>query len=134
MTRPTRRKTAWGSQPRREIATPAGPLPEPPDFLGTWRWRQPDPKETTEAWFERTERQRTILIDRAKSWLVTGRQVTVNLDPRTGGGDVAGRTGTIFRLGDPAVADFICVHFRTLGREKRPRVRLLPLEILTPTE
>lgn len=134
MTRPTRRKAGWGSKPRGEIAAPVGPLPDAPEFLETWRWRQPGPNETTEAWFARTERQRAILLDSAKPWLVTGRRVTVNLDPRTGGGDVAGRTGTILRLSDPALADFISVHFASFGRQKRPRVRLLPLEVLTPTE
>ena len=134
MTRPTRRKANWNSTPRRTVTAPAGPVPAPPEFLGIWRWRQPDPNETTEAWFERTERQRAILLDHAKTWLLTGRRVTVNLDPRTGGGDVAGRTGTILRLNDPAVPDFVSVHFTAAGREKRPRVRLLPLEVLTPTE
>lgn len=55
------------------------------------------------------------------------------LDPRVGG-DVAGRVGTIYRLCSPVFADHVYVHFAVTGRQRNTRVRLLPLEILTPIE
>lgn len=134
MTRSGRRKTDWGSRPRREVPTPAGPLPEPPEFLGTWRWRQPDPLETTEAWLERTARQRAVVMANSEGWHRVGQKVKVHVDPRIGGGDVAGRRGTTFQLCSPVFAGFIYVHFAATTREKVPSVRLLPLEILTPIE
>ena len=133
MTIPSRRKTNWGSQPRRDGPAPTD-QPPAPEFLGTWRWRQADPLETTEVWFERTKRQRAEVIARASTWLHLGQTVKVHFDPRTGGGDVAGRIGTIYRLCNPVFADFVYVHFAASGREMIPRVRLLALEILTPAE
>ena len=134
MTRPSRRKINWGSHPRRDIPVPAGPPPEAPEFLGTWRWRQPDPLETTEAWLDRTARQRAEVVAAVSNWLRAGQAVKVHLDPRVGGGSVAGRIGTIYRLCSPVFSDFVYVHFAATGRQKLPRIRLLPLEILTPTE
>ena len=133
MTIPSRRKTNWGSQPRRDGVAP-NDQPPAPEFLGTWRWRQADPLEATEVWFERTKRQRAEVIARASTWLRLGQTVKVHFDPRIGGGDVAGRIGTIYRLCNPVFADFVYVHFAASGREMIPRVRLLALEILTPTE
>lgn len=134
MPRRDRGKSFRGNQLRGQLPAPTGPLPDPPAYLKTWRWRQPGRLETTEAWLERTQIQRAALLAGTETWLATGRRVKVHLDPRVGGGDVAGRIGTIFRLGSPALADFICVHFVATSRQKRPRVRLLPIEILTPTE
>lgn len=113
---------------------PSGSPPEPPEFLGTWRWRQPGPLERTEAWLERSRRQREAVIEAAANWLRLGQRVRVHLDPRVGGGDVSGCAGTIHRLCSPVFADYVYVHFAPRGREKRPRVRMLPLEILEPVE
>ena len=133
MTLPSRRKTAWGHRPRASGATPIERPSKPPDFLGTWRWRQAGALETTEAWFERTERQRAEVVARASTWLCIGQTVKVNLDAQYGG-DVAGRIGTIYRLCSPFFADFTNVHFPATPQHTVIRVRLLPLEILTPTE
>jgi len=134
MTRRDRRKINWGSQPRRELPTSAGPPPEPPEFLGTWRWRQPDPLETTGAWLERTARQRAEIVAAASDWLRVGQAVKIHLDPQVGGGDVAGRVGTIFRVCSLTFDDYVYVHFTAAGREKMARIRMLPLEIVFPTE
>ena len=127
-------ETNWGSKLHQVKSAHAGPLPEAPGFLGTWRWRQPDPSETTEAWLERTVRQRAEVIAAAEDWLCIGQAVKVHVDPRVGGGDVAGSIGTVFQLCGPLSSDFVYVHFAATGREKTPRVRLLPPEILLPTE
>ena len=134
MTRSSRRNTDRGSQPRQNGATRAGLPPEPPEFLGTWRWRQPDPFETTEAWFERTKRQRAEVIARASTWLRIGQRVKVHYDTRIRGGDVAGRIGTIYRLCNPLFADFVYVHFASTPQQPIPCLRRLPFEILTPAE
>ena len=133
MTRPFRRTTDWGRRPRDNGANPTSTPPEPPEFLGTWRWRQAGPLETTEAWFERTKQQRAEVVARASTWLCIGRTVKVHLDARYGG-DVAGRTGTIYRLCSLFLADFTNVHFPATPKHALIRVRLLPLEILTPIE
>lgn len=134
MTRSSRRKTDRGGQPRQNGATRAGLPPEPPEFLGTWRWRQPDPLETTEAWFERTKRQRAEVIARASTWVRIGQRVKVHTDTRIRGGDVAGRIGTIYRLCNPLFADFVYVHFASTPQQPIPCLRRLPLEIPTPAE
>jgi len=59
--------------------------------------------------------------------------VRVNRDPRAGG-DMAGHTGTVHHLCRPAFADYTTVRFPPRGREKVPRLRMLPLEVLEPVE
>jgi len=134
VTRRQRRKVKWGSRPRQEMPVPAGPPPEPPVFLGSWRWRQPGPYERTSDWLERTNRRCEQIIAAASNWLRVGQAVKVHLDPRAGGGDVAGRVGTVHRLCSPVFADYVTVHFPPRGRERAPRFRMLPLEILEPVE
>ncbi len=70
----------------------------------------------------------------ASGWLQVGQVVRVNRDPRGGGGDVSGRTGTVHRLCGPVFADYTQVSFPPRGREKAARLRMLPLEILEPVE
>lgn len=134
VTRRPRRTVTRGSQPRTETPAPAGPPPAPPAFLGSWQWRQPDPQESTSDWLDRTERQRAQIIAEAGTWLQVGQAVRVNRDPGAGGGDVAGRTGTVHRLCGPVFADYTQVSFPPRGREKVSRLRMLPLEILEPVE
>lgn len=133
-TRRPRRRIKWGSRPRKDIPVPAGPPPEAPGFLGRWGWRQPGPLERTEDWLARTSRQRQAVIAGAANWLRPGQRVKVHHDPRAGGGDVSGRVGTVYRLCGPPFADYAYVHFAPQGRERVPRVRMLPLEILEPVE
>ncbi len=105
---------------------------EPPDFLGSWRWRLPAPFERTEDWKARVAQQCEALARHTASWLRPGQPVQINPDPRAGGGDVSGRMGTIHRLCSPVFADYVYVTFAPQGREKLSRTRLLTLESLTP--
>ena len=134
MTRRPRRTINWGGRPRSGVSVPLGPPPQPPAFLGNWQWRQPDPLESTSDWLDRTDRQRAQIIAAASTWLQVGQAVRVNRDPRAGGGDVSGRTGTVHRLCSPVFADYAQVSFPPRGREKVARLRMLPLEILEPVE
>lgn len=129
---PKRRKAKWESRPHPVTPTPIGLLPEPPDVLGTWQWRQPGPSERNEDWQARTARQRQAILDAAAGWLRVGQAVKVHHDARIGGGDVAGRIGTIHRFCSPAFPDYASVQFPPRGRERNPRFRMLPLEILEP--
>ena len=113
---------------------PVGPRPGPPAYLGTWGWRQPGHTESSEDWLARTFRQRRAVVEAASTWLEFGRRVRVHPDPGAGGGDVAGRTGTIHRLGSPVFADYATVWFAPQGRERVARTRMLPLELLEPVE
>jgi hypothetical protein len=83
---------------------------------------------------ERTTRQRQAIIEAASNWLEFGREVRVHADPRAGGGDVAGRTGTIHRVSSSVFADYATVLFPPQGRERVARTRMLPLEVLEPVE
>jgi len=67
-------------------------------------------------------------------WLRPRQRVRVHQDARAGGDDVCGRVGTVHRLCSPVFADYTYVHFAPKGREKVPRVRMLPLKILEPIE
>ena len=134
MTQRPQRTAKRGSRPEAEASVLAGPSPAPPDFLGNWQWRQPDPLESASAWLDRTERQRAQIIAAASAWLRIGQPVRVNRHPRAGGGDVAGRVGTVHRLCGPVFADYTQVSFPPRGREKVPRLRMVPLEILEPVE
>lgn len=134
VTRRPRPPVNGGGRTPQSIPDPATPPSGPPAFLGTWGWRQPGPTESNEDWLERTTRQRQAIIDAASNWLEFGRTVRVHPDPRAGGGDMAGRTGTIHRISSPVFADYATVQFAPQGRERVSRTRLLPLEILEPVE
>lgn len=134
MTRRPRPPVNGGSGPPKSLLDPHDPPPGPPAFLGTWGWRQPGPTERSEDWLERTTRQRQAIIEAASNWLEFGREVRVHADPRAGGGDVAGRTGTIHRVSSSVFADYATVLFAPQGRERVARTRMLPLEILEPVE
>jgi len=134
VTRRTRPPVNGGGRPSQSVPDPATPPSSPPAFLGTWGWRQPGPAESSEDWLARTSRQRQAIIEAASNWLEFGRTVRVHPDPRAGGGDMAGRTGTIHRISSPVFADYATVQFAPQGRERVARTRLLPLEILEPVE
>ena len=131
MTRPARRTIQWRRRPRKEQR---GNLAQPPDFLGTWQWRQPARFESVEDWPARTRRQREMILAGAASWLGLGKRVRMHPDPRLGGADIAGRIGTIHRICSSVFADYAVVHVPPTGRQKVARTRMLPLEILEPVE
>ena len=133
MTRKPRPKINWGSGHKPEPRS-RGELPAPPDYLGTWRWRQPGAYERLEDWLARTKQQRELVQKQASNWLRVGQQVKVHADARLGGGDIAGRVGTIHRLCGPVFADYVAVFVPPKGRETVPRVRMLPLEIIEPAD
>ena len=110
--------------------TPEGPLPKPPAFLDDWSWRQPRASESTATWLARTQWQRAALMEATAGWVRIGQAVRVNADPRAGGGEHAGKTGTIERLCGKAFADYTIVRFEPVGRQKVARTPMLPLEIL----
>ena len=114
--------------------TAKGPLPEPPAFLDDWGWRQPRASESTTAWLARTSRQRAALLVAAAGWLRVGQSVRVNADRRVGGGEHAGKTGTIARLCSESFADHAIVRFEPAGRQKVARTPMLPLDVLEPVE
>ena len=109
-------------------------LPEPLAFLDDWSWRQPRAAESTSAWLARTDRQREALMEATASWLRVGQAVRVNADPRAGGGEHAGKIGTITRLCGKAFADYTIVRFEPVGRQTVARTPMLPLEVLEPAE
>jgi len=62
----------------------AGPPPEPPEFLGSWDWREPIRGETIRAWMERKARLADELVAHSRIWLRVGRKVRILHAPHLG--------------------------------------------------
>lgn len=105
--------------------------PPPPDFLGSWRWRDPAPGETLRAWISRQDRQKAELKARSSHWLRKGRKVRVIHDPFPTG--LGGRAGLIVTLCGEEFADYVYVRLTPIEGESEAPIHMIGLECLEPT-
>jgi hypothetical protein len=105
--------------------------PEPPEFLGSWNWREPAPGETLRAWTERKARQIDELVALGWTWVQIGLEVRILHAPHLGR-DFDGRKGVITALGGLTFPDYVFVRLVTDLPDDDPKALMIGLESLEP--
>jgi hypothetical protein len=124
-------KSSGKSSPHCRDAFITSAPPAPPEFLGSWNWRDPAPGETLHAWTARKARQMDELVTLGRRWVQIGHKVRILHAPHLGR-DLDGRQGVITALGGLTFPDYVFVRLATDSLDDDPKAPMIGLESLEP--
>lgn len=110
------------------------PVPQAPDYLGSWNWRGPARAETVQDWAARIDRQEAEIKRRAAAWLREGRKVRVIHDPSPVGQSLTNSIGVIHKRCPPCFSDHAYVRFDAPDGDAAGHIQMLGLERLAPCD